>query len=179
MNMTRYREQNNEITPAVPTLFLYDTGEQSFTSAGEFHIWDTIKIKTSGFHYVADENKITLLTNTSGLFMLEYDCSFYTVANDTDVIVTTDLYKNGALQDGGTIKSTVSGTGTPVTRTCQTMHYIIYLKKDDYIQIKTTTSANTAIQSGDTSRLLITFLPMNGYDNGKAGRIQFKGEIMR
>jgi hypothetical protein len=177
--MTRYREQNNMITPAVPCVFLYDTGEQTFTTSGVYHIWNTIKIKTSGFHYTADDDRITLLTNTSGLFNVEFDCSYYTTANDTDVIVTTDLYKNGVRLDGGTCISIVSGSGSPIIRTCQTIHYIIYMQKDDYLQVLTTTSANTTIQSGNTSRLLINFLPMNGYDNGKAGRIQFKGEILR
>jgi len=167
------------VTPAVPCVFLYDTGEQTFTTSGVYHIWDTIKIKTSGFHYTADDDRITLLTNTSGLFIVEFDCSFYTTANDTDVIIFTDLYKNGVRLDGGTCISTVSGSGTPINRTSQNIHYVIYMKKDDYLQVLTTTSTNTTIQSGNTSRLLINFLPMNGWDNNMAGRVSFKGEVMR
>jgi len=177
--MTRYREYNNQVTPAVPCLFLYDTGEQSFTSSGEFHIWNTIKIKTSGFQYTADDDRFSLLTNTSGLFMLEFDCSYYTVANDADLTITTSIYKNGVIVPGSTSITTVTGSGSPLIRTCQSIHYIVYLKRDDYIQIKSTASANTAIQSGNTSRLIINYLPMRGWDNDKAGRISFKGQVNR
>jgi hypothetical protein len=177
--MTRYREQNNIINPAVPTVFLYDTGEQSFTSTGAFHIWNTIKVLTSGFNYTADDDRITLLTNTSGLFLVEFDCSFYTVANDTDLYITTALYKNGVIVPGSTSITTVTGSGSPLIRNSQHIHYIIYISRNDYLQVKSTASANTAVQSGNTSRLMINFLPMKGWNNDQAGRTSFNGGVMR
>jgi hypothetical protein len=179
--MTRYREQNNELTPSVPCVFIYDVGGgQVFTTSGVFHTWDTIKIKTSGLHYTADDDRITLLTNTSGLFIFEFECSFSSSANDTDLYVTTNIYKNAVLLAGSTSITGLTGGGqAALVRTCQSIHYIIYLEKDDYIQIKSTASGNTATSTANTSRLMINFLPMRGYDNDKAGRISFKGEIMR
>ena len=180
--MTRYREHNNLITPAVPCLFVYDiTGGQSFNATGAYHTWDTIKIKTSGFHFSADDNRFTLLTNTSGLFNLEFDCSFYTLDSDDDLYLTTGIYKNGTVLSGSVSVIGITGAASQAVkvRNSQSIHYIVYLERDDYIQVKTTASANAGISIANSSRLLINFLPMHGYDNGKAGRLQFKGEIMR
>jgi hypothetical protein len=180
--MTRYREQNNIINPAVPTVFLYDAvGGQSFTSSGEYHTWDNIKVLTSGFNYTVDDDRITLLTNTSGLFIVEFECSFFTVDNDDDLYLTSDIYRNGVVLSGSRCITAITGGSSQAikVRNSQSIHYIVYLKRNDYLQVKTTASANTGISSAHTSRLMINFLPMKGWNNDQAGRTSFNGGVMR
>jgi len=179
----RYRELQNGIKPAIPMIFLFDNaGAQSFDSVGVFHTWDTTKIITDHFTYTADSDRIYLSLQSAGLFIIEFDCSFITYDDDADMYVETELYKNGSLVTGG--RSVIGVTGAadqnPLILNSQSIHYVIYLEKDDYIQIKSTTSANTARSLEQTSRLLIHFVPMQGWDNGSnAGRTEYKGGVMR
>ena len=180
--MTRDREYNNNLKPAIPFIMLYDaTGLQTFTSAGAFHTWDIIKTKSSHFHYTADDNKVQLNVNSSGLFNITFECS-YSTATANQNSTTSQIYKNGTALDGS--KSTLcvywgGGQGIVICGT-QTLHYVVFLAKDDYIQIKTNTGASGNVVSvPDTSRLLIEFIPMKGYDNNLAGRKSFVGKVSR
>ena len=180
--MVRYRENNNDLKPAVPFALLYDAaGLQTFTSAGAFHTWDTIKTKSSHFNYTADDDRIQLKVNSSGLFKITFDCSFSTAtANQNST--TSQIYKNGTALSGS--KSVVciyyaGGQTSPICGT-QTIHYVVFLAIDDYIQIKSTTGASgNVVSAPDTSRLMIEFIPMRGYDNNMSGRESFAGKVER
>ncbi len=180
--MTRYRQFNNNLKAAIPCIFAYDEiGNQLFDTTGAFHEWDTIKTKSSEFLFTADDDRIKLETNSSGLFMVEFDCSFLTYAEDDDLYITTAIYKNGTIESGGTSIITVTGgaSQTSKIKNSQTIHFITYLNRGDYIQIKSTASANSVYSIADTSRIIITGIPMNGWDNNKAGREMYKGGVMR
>jgi hypothetical protein len=64
-------------------------------------------------------------------------------------------------------------------KNCQSITYVIYLEKDDYIQIHTETDANSVYSMGETSRLIIEFIPMQGWNNSSGGRVDYKGGVMR
>ena len=178
----RYRALNNDITPAIPYLFAYDnTGNQTITDSGVWITWDTVKIKTSHFNYTADDDRVQLKTNSSGLFKIEFDCSFLTYDEDNDMYITVELYKNGSALDGSKTATGVTGAGsqTPYILNNQSLHYVVYMEKNDYIQVKATTSAGEALTLSDTSRLIINFIPMQGWDNSSGGRTQYSGGVMR
>ena len=180
--MVRYRENNNDLKPAVPFALLYDaTGLQAFTSAGAFHTWDTIKTKSSHFNYTADDDRIQLKVNSSGLFKITFDCSFSTATANQNC-TTSQIYKNGTALSGSKSVVCVYWAGGQASVMCgmQTIHYVVFLAVNDYIQIKSTTGASgNVLTYPDSSRLMIEFIPMRGYDNDKAGRKMFRGGIMR
>lgn len=166
----------NRLKPAIPCIYLYDKGgQQSFTSAGEFHIWDTKKIGTSHFSYEEDTDSVFLNTESSGLFMLEFDCSF--TSHEEDIAsIECSVWKNGAQLEGTEAYTTV----TINYDYSISLHTIVYLEKGDYIQIRSQTNQIAAITSiGETSRLIITYIPMLGWNNSSSGRVDYKGGVMR
>lgn len=178
----RWRELQNGIKPAVPYLFLFDdTGNQTFTTGGEFHTWDTTKIITEHFTYTDDTDRVYLATQSAGLFKVTFECSFITYDEDDDLQITTQLFKNGSFLDGAQVVCSVTGgvSQDDKVKNCQSLTFIVYLEKDDYIQVKSTTDANSVDSLSDTSRLIVEFIPMKGWDNGSAGRTDYKGGVMR
>ena len=160
--------------PAIPFIFLYDVeGDQVFTNAGQFHIWDFQQTKTSHFKYNLNDDRVYLHNNQYGFYEITFECSFITYANAT-ITLTTQIYKNGLAVTGSSVASAVTGAAGDVdlVKTCQSVHFIIYLKGTDYIQIKTITdSASDVLSIEDTSRLMIKFIPVRGWNNDAGGRI--------
>lgn len=177
----RYQELQNNLKPAVPYIYLYDkNGGQAFTNAGQFHTWDTTKIKTSHFQYTSDKDKITLSVNASGYYLIEFDCSYagYIAAY---IRILSSVYKNDA-----EVECTRSYCGIysleqkPELYACQTIHTVIFLEKGDNIKIHTiTNNAGNTYSLTETSRLIISFIPMKGWNNSAGGRGDFKGGVMR
>lgn len=172
--MTRDREPQ----AAIPHIFLYDDiGNQTFTGAGEFHTWDSIEFKTSHFYYVVDDDRILFNKNSYGLFEITFECSFDTSYGGT-VGVTSQLYKNGTAIDGSQVQITANGGQYPQIQ-CQSIHFYVELKEGDYIQVKTTTNIQSADSIPETSRLIIKFIPIHGWNNSSGGRLDYSGGIMR
>jgi hypothetical protein len=107
--MVRYKVSTNKLKPAVPCIYLYDlTGAQDFTNAGEFHTWDTTKVITQHFLYTSDSDRIYLEANSSGLFLIEFDCSFFIDEPDAFSAVITSIYKNGVQEEGTLVETSAS-----------------------------------------------------------------------
>ena len=166
--------------PVIPFIQLYDLGTQTFTVAGEFHTWDTEQIKTSHFWYKIDGTKVILENNQQNMYEVTFECSFYTYTN-ASITLQSDIYKNGVIVDGSQSKMSLVGSGQAATvRNCLSIHFLLYLKGGDYIQIKSITDSVYVVHSHpDTSRLMINFMPIRGWDNSKAGRIEYKGSVLR
>lgn len=180
--MTRYRAHLNNLAPAIPFIFAYDeAGNQVFDSTGANHIWDTIKIITSHFEYTADKDRIYLNLNSSGLFKITFNCSFISYDESDDTTITTEIYKNGNLLAGSAVVSSVTAgvSQDDDIKNCQSISYVVYMEKDDYIQIQSSTNANSVYSIADSSRIIIEFLPMKGWNNSSGGRIDYKGGVMR
>ncbi len=167
--------------PSIPSVLLFDeTGNQYFTNAGEFHTWDTLQHKTSHFYYKADNDKILLKNNQHNMYEVTFECSFWT--NTTgNIIIYSELFKNGVAINGSRTYASCTGFGqSPTVIGNVSIHYLLYLEGGDYIQVKTIT--NNAGATGSytkSSRLMINFIPIRGWDNSKAGRIEYKGRVMR
>lgn len=171
--MTRWNDFQNNLHPAIPFVFLYDEiGNQTFDTSGSFHDWDTIRIISSHFNATAGEDRIYLNANSSGLFKITFECSYNGVTGGS---TQTELYKNGSSIDGSTVSTYCDGN----QQGSESMTYIIYLEKDDYIQIKTTTTANSVTSIAKSSRLIIEYLPMKGWNNSSGGRLEYQGGVMR
>lgn len=178
----RYRAFNNTLNPAIPYIFLYDElGGQQINAVGIFHTWDITKIKTSHFKYMDDTNKITLNSNSSGLFLVQFNCSWITYDDSNDVTIISSIFKNGFELAGSRTVCSVSGAGLQedILKNCQSICYVVYLEKGDYLQIKSWTTADTAASIANSSRLLISFIPMQGWDNSFSGRLDYKGGVLR
>ena len=174
----RYRELNNKVTPAIPYLFLYDEdGGQTFGNPGTYHTWDTVKVKTSHFIYNADDDRITFKSNTSGFYKIIVNISWYITDEGSDT-VTTKIYKNGSELTASRVIDFLITADTD--KASQSMTYIAYLSKDDYIQIFSESGGgNGFITLSSASRLIIEYIPMRGWDNSNGGRIEYKGDVMR
>ena len=174
--MTRHKVFTNKLKPATPCVYLYDSqGGQSFDATGQFHTWDSTKIITQHFNYPSNKDRIILEVNSSGLFMLQFDCSF--TSHEKDICsIATSIYKNGIQEEGTTCYTTV----TINYDYSISLNTILYLEKGDYIQVFTQTNQVDAITSiGNTSRLIVTYLPMQGWNNSTGGRIEYKGGVLR
>lgn len=171
----RFREQQNKLKPAIPYIYLYDVGG-SQTINGSYLIWDTIKNKTSHFHYTADDDRVQLKTNSSGLFKLIFEVS---LTGSNSAIAYFDVYKNGIIVEGSRMYISVIYYGQTLFPQSGIITSIIFLEKGDYIQIKGSVVGGAPTIIANTSRLLISFLPMKGYNNSNAGREQYNGGIAR
>ena len=167
----RHREYTNDLTPAIPYLFLYDKGgqQQIKYSGGTFLTWDTVKIKTSHFHYNKNDDRIIFNSNTSGFYKITFNCS-YTDNQGAEVkTVNASIYKNGSELEGSKIYRDQT----------HSIEYVAYLQKNDYIQIYAHAQGNYAYTYAETSRLIIEFIPMQGWNNSSGGRSEYKGGVMR
>ena len=186
--MSRYTTAH----PAIPSIILYRNDYQLFTNAGQFHIFDTVVYKTSHFHYncesggigsgesEAKNSKIRLENNQQNMYEVTFECSFTTNTAE-NVIVYSQIYKNGVAVAGSRTYTNCSGAAQSAVNIANvSIHYILYLEGGDYIQVKTITNSANAIQSYTQSpRLMINFIPIRGWDNSKAGRVEYKGRVMR
>ena len=171
----RYRESTNSITPAIPFFFAYDLGGNQ-TFSGAFLTWDTVKIKTSHFQYTADDDRITLKTNSSGLYKIHFNCSMDVSAGNTRF----SIYKNGSEEDGSYSESFSGTVGQTGLYENVNLDYIVYLEKNDYVQVYGDNINGTDAQSTPSScRIIIEYLPMQGWDNSTGGRTEYSGGVMR
>jgi len=173
--MTRYRASTNSITPAIPYLFTYDAGgSQSFS--GAYLTWDTVIVKTSHFNYTADDDRVQLKSNSSGLFKVSFESSLTGAGGEGRV----QLYKNGSAVDGSISNVYAGSIGQTAYKNIIVMNYTVYLEKGDYIQIYADSPAgNEPATIANSCRLKIEYLPMKGWDNSSGGRIDYKGGVMR
>lgn len=172
--MTRYREHNNEITAAVPYLFLYDSaGGQSIN--GSYLTFDTIKSKTSHFTYEEDDDRVQLSVNSSGLFEVIFEVSLTSGA----AVAYFDVYKNGSVLEGSRMYISVYNPSQSNYDQSGSMKVLVFLQRDDYIQIKGTSPVGTPSVRADTMRLIVKALPMKGWDNDTSGRLLYRGGVMR
>ena len=172
---------NKISTPVIPSIQLYDSGTQTFTTAGEFHTWDTIAFKTSDFHYVADDDRVIVQLPSAGYYEITFESSF-TVGAPGFASATSQLYINGEAVEGSKACGCGydSGQGS-IACACVTLHFIKYFNANDYIQIETITSLGSVdvLTTPETSRLIIKFIPTRGWNNSSGGNINYKGEVMR
>ena len=171
--------RNRTNTPVIPFIQLYDVGTQTFTVAGEFHTWDSIAFKTSDFHYTEDDDRVMINVPSAGYYEITFECSF-TKSGSGFGAATSQIYINGEAVTGAKAVGCAYDTGQgQASCACMTLHFIIYLKARDYIQIKTTASANSLLSGLETSRLLIKFIPTQGWNNNNGGNINYRGRVSR
>lgn len=172
--MTRNRTKY----PAIPFTLLYDNGgSQTFDSTGTFHTWDIKETKTNHFQYDLDSDRIYLKRMSAGYYEVTFECSFYTTYGGT-VLFTSQVYKNDTALDGAKTINTVCAGQIPHYAS-QSIHFIVFLKQGDYIQIETKSTANSVYSIAETSRLLVKFIPVHGWNNSNGGRIDYRGEVLR
>jgi hypothetical protein len=165
--------------PVIPYIQIYDrTGAQAFTNVGQFHTWDTIDFKTNDLHYTVDDDRILINIPGTGYYEITFECSFLTYVNGLSQIVS-QAYKNGVAVIGAKAIACASAAAqTPTSCGCQTLHFVMYLEARDYIQIKTT-STNQSYSGGETSRLIMKFIPTLGWNNNSGGNTNYRGRVMR
>lgn len=170
----RYRELQNDLKPAIPYIFLYDnTGGQTIN--GSFLTWDTTKIKTQHFQYESDTNRVELKTNSTGLFEVYFEVSLTAGAA---AVASFDVYKNGTYVDGSrTYISVIYSQGA--YNQSGVVRFPLYLEEGDYIQILGTAFVGAPTIVADTCRLIIKWIPMAGWDNSMAGRLDYKYGVQR
>ena len=170
-----------ELAPAIPFIQLYDSGTQTFTTTGEFHTWDTTSFKTSDFHYNVDDDRVQINRQGGGWYEITFESSF-TVGAAGFASAGSQVYINGEAVEGSKACGCGydSGQGS-VACACVTLHFIIYLNSKDYIQIKTTNSLGSEdmLTVPETSRLIVKFIPIKGWDNSAGGKVNFRGGVMR
>ena len=172
-------DRNRSNTPVIPFIQLYDTGTQTFTMAGEFHTWDTIDFKTSDLHYTVDDDRVLVNVPGAGYYSITFECSF-TKSGAGLGMATSQIYKNGIAITGAKAVGCSYDTGQgQAACACMTLHFTTYLKAKDYIQVKTTASSNSLLSGLETSRLLIEYVPTQGWNNNSGGNQNYRGRVMR
>ena len=171
--MVRYRELHNQINSAIPYIVLFDViGAQDID--GSFLTWDSVKTCSSHFLYTIDTDKIFLATNSSGLFEVTFDVSLTGMA-----VNHFEIYKNGVLiPESCMYVSPMVGGQSPYVES-GSLHYVVFLQRNDYIQIKGSTAGGNGATIGNTCRLFIKGLPMLGFNNDSGGRVMYRGGVMR
>ena len=166
-------------TPVIPFIQLYDTGTQSFTAAGEFHTWDTINFKTSDFHYTEDDDRVSINIPSAGYYEITFECSFIKCGVGLGT-ANSQIYINGNAIEGAHANGCAYDTGQGCAScACMTLHYIIYLTARDYIQIKTIANADSMTSIIETSRLIVKFIPTQGWNNNNGGNANYRGRVNR
>lgn len=169
--------RDREPQAAIPHILVFDEGGgQTFTNANEAHTWDSIEYKTSHFCYVADDDRILFNKNSYGLFELTFECSFYTTYGGV-VLLTSQIYKNGNAITGAKAQITVCG-GQVSQYQSKSIHFYTELKQGDYIQVRTQANTQFGTSIGETSRMIIKFTPIHGWNNSSGGRMEYRGGIM-
>ena len=160
----------------IPYIYLYDIiGGQVID--GSYLTWDKTKIKTTHFQYTSDTDKIILGSNSSGYFLIDFQVSL--TASGAGAIAYFDIYKNGTIVEGSRTYISVIYYGQTVWNQSGIIICPVYLEKSDYIQIKGSVVGGSPTTVANTSRLLISFIPMAGWDNSAGGRIDYKGSVER
>ena len=171
--------RNRTLTPVIPSIFLTDTdGEQVFSTVGEFHTWDTVVLKTSDFHYIVDGNRVQINRQGGGFYEISFEVSWKT----TQILrqIWTDLYANGAKLVNSHAHTYVTGaSGQPTYRDQHIIHYIVYLNYGDYVQVKSQSSGSNVTTDPESSRLIIKFIPIQGWDNNSGGKESYRGGVLR
>ena len=167
--------------PVIPFIQLYDSGTQTFTIAGEFHTWDTVDFKTSDFRYTSDDDKVVINVPSTGFYEVTFECSFYKSGTGF-ASATSQIFVNGIAVTGSKTCGCGYDTGQGYAScACTTLHFIKYLNSKDYIQIKTTNSiaSKDMLTVPETSRLIVKFIPVKGWNNNAGGKFSYKGNVMR
>lgn len=185
MTMIRDRTINNKLNPAVPTFFAYDDagGQQiSQAAAGTKMTFDTVVIQTQNFQFNASQDRLQLNTNSSGWFMVMFDCSLAAYTDPiSDVLGYFCIYKNDSFMQGSQTYFSVDYDSSNQISYYQYagIKMPVYLEDGDYIHIKGRSLAGIGLTIADTMRLTVSFIPMKGWDNSQAGRIEYKGGVDR
>lgn len=171
----RAREFNNEIKPAIPLIFLVDTGTIEIEDSGTYLTWDTVLMKTNHFTYNTGDTKITLASNESGIFRLHFDCSVFEEIAGCSA-TRFQIYKNGT--QILTSRSECRSTDPDDAVHCGIFYYI-YLEKGDYIEVRGVAIFQHAITMANTSRIALEWIPMKGWNNNSGGKENYTGGVMR
>lgn len=169
-------QRNKTVTPAIPLIFLSDaSGEQVFGSAADqFHTWDTVVLKTSDFHYTVDDDRIIINRRSAGFYEITFEVSWKTV--ETLRQIWTDVFVNGVNLTNSHTHTFVAGSGgQPTYRDQHVIHYIIYLNPGDYIQLASRGNSTNVTTDPKSSRLIIKFIPLKGWNNDTGGKVRSKG----
>jgi len=176
---TRGRSQTAKT--AIPCIYLFQDEEDAGFN-DEFHSWDTIHFKTQHFHYVAGETRV-YLDRGEGYYEIIFQCS-YNLDRAESNRVFDHIYLNGSAIDGAKCITTYGKVWSQDAQGYNwidgnnNIHIIQYLKPGDYIQVYANTTYSTDRQA-DTCRLIIKFIPMEGWNNSSGGRVEYKGGVSR
>lgn len=172
--------RNRTLTPAIPSIFLTDIdGEQVFNNAAlQYHTWDTVVFKTSDFHYTIDDDKVQINRQGGGFYEITFEVSWKTVQTLRDIY--TDIHINGAELINSHVHTFVAGaSGQSTYRDQHVIHYIVYLNYGDYIQIVSRGGGTNVTTDPKSSRLMIKFIPIQGWDNNSGGKESYRGGVLR
>lgn len=167
-----YKRQR-EIFPATPFLFLQNRNSNPEWTDDGFVVWNTEAVNTQDFKYKLNEEKIFILT--TGFYEIIYELSFF-IESDAGGAVDFVIYRNLGRMDGSqTYKSGDIASGTV------TCHYYLSLNKGDYIRLaRFVHGVNTTIYIiQNAMRLIIKFLPNQGWNNLHAGAENYRGGTSR
>jgi hypothetical protein len=183
MTQVRDRTINNEMTPAVPTLFIWSDEDQMIPQGADTVVtFNNVVIQTPHFSFKPGTGRVILESDSSGWFMVFFETSITTYDEPaSDTLGGFRIFKNGVeIGEGMSYASTlyvpalqrgyVDYTGIKMP---------VYLEKGDYIDIRGRSLVGQMETIDHSTRLVINFIPMKGWDNSQAGRIEYKGGVDR
>jgi len=156
--------RQREPYPAIPFIFLQSRDLIFTWSTNTNLVWNVAAVKTSDFDYVINESKIFILT--TGFYEIIYELSVL-VDSGAMTYAAFSLYKNGSQMKG----SESFTTFPDAYPSCVSAHYYAALNRGDYIELHTVVGAGggTLGAMGNSVRLIIKGMPMEGWNNGRGG----------
>jgi hypothetical protein len=168
------RELISNIKPSVPCIELYDPLKGDDFGGNVYAIeWDGVHFNTSDFIYLNDG---TIKINTTGIYLFDTNIGLQHTGTNVHYNILLYLTINGDTNTDIYSRGKIHCIGTGVTDYVQlSLTRILYLKKDDVIQMRYSVENTGTSLSSNLSSLQLTYIPMGGFNNGQGGNIIDRG----
>lgn len=161
--------RNRQMNPTQPFIFLHCVDEHPISTIPAPLDWDHTGFKTSEFHYTEGDNRVSITKFGTGIYEITVSlCVEIKTGAPTHSII--ELYVNGVILDCGV---THGYTGAAGHHSNATIVYPVYLTPGDYVQVYASVDNGTGIIEANTGRFQMKGIPMEGWNNKRAGSSKY------
>lgn len=168
--------RTRDINPVVPFIFLHGTDTTVVTNVPTPLLWSHPHFMTHDFGFKDHTSHVRIKRTGGGcLYRFYVQAGATKKAGNPDYMIL-QLYVNGVAHPCCLSHGAISHNETHADTTLISAFYANY---NDYIEIYISVDAGSATEEPDTARFIIEGLAMRGWNNNAAGRINYRGNILR
>lgn len=157
--------RNRQLNPTQPYIFLHGVDDEIVTSVPIALIWGHIDFKTSEFHYVENDDRVTINRHGAGIYEITVSlCVEKKTANPGHSVI--ELYVNGVALDCAITHGFMGGAEQ---HSNAIMIYTVYLDVGDYVQTFVSVDNGSGQIEPSTGRFMMKGISMEGWNNKRAG----------